>query len=184
MTHGEAICFPIYIAFNAHVPRFPIMVPPSWLLILNFLKHLLNPPLSVGIILTLDFPFSVMWWSGYLAYAHKWGLSSFLFLHFSFIVTLEEKFFRAFFSSVDLFFLSYLILEGQIHYAYGMLWGGSSATSPFALWLVGKIAQKELEVKDVEFEEGCMKVVYLVVNHHQLSRSWVSPCQVQGGHRY
>ena len=70
-----------------------------------------------------------------------------------------------------------------------MLQGGSSAGLCFALWRTSKsrveeVVQEKLEVKDVEFEEGRMEVVWLVVNHHKLSRSWVSPCQLQGGHSY
>ena len=42
----------------------------------------------------------------------------------------------------------------------------------------------KLEVKDVEFKENRVKVVRLMVNHHQLSRSKLDPNQVQGGRKY
>ena len=77
--------------------------------------------------------------------------------------------------------------------------GGSSIASPSAPWepsefLVEEAVQKEQdeweatmersEVKDVEFEEDHIEVVWLVKNPHQLSRSGVNPHQVQGGQRY
>ena len=64
-----------------------------------------------------------------------------------------------------------------------MLRDSLSVVSPFSLWrplelLVEETMQEELEVKDVEFEEGCMEVAQFLVNPYQLPRSWVNPCQV------
>ena len=121
-----------------------------------------------------------------MGHAYKWGLPSLVFpiLH---SLSLTKKTFSDLFPFfADPLFLSYLGLEGQLYRAHGMLQGGSFVTSPLALWrppksLVEKAVQDKLEVKDVEFKEGRMEVVWLVVNPHQLSRSWVSPCQVHGG---
>ena len=38
-----------------------------------------------------------------------------------------------------------------------------------------EIAIVKLEVEEIEFEEGRMEVVQLVVNHHQLSSNGVDP---------
>ena len=100
---------------------------------------------------------------------YKGGLSSFLFLHLSFTVTLEKKtcenFLRLFPFFVDPLFLSYFSPDWQFNHDRGMLRGGSPAASPFSLWrplelLVEETMQEELEVKDVEFEEDRMEVVW------------------------
>ena len=53
----------------------------------------------------------------------------------------------------------------------------------------GELAEWEtaivkLKVEDVEFEEDRMEVVWLVVNHRQLSSNGVDSYQVQGSCRY
>ena len=69
-----------------------------------------------------------------------------------------------------------------------MMQGNLSIVLPFALWRPPELpveeaeelaewetAMEKLEVEDMEFEKDRIKVVRLVVNHHQLSRSGVGP---------